>query len=94
MTDIMEAVLAKYTGKNNSGKPKADFVRSLFAMTNEELYEACKQYIWLSAYAGNNPRSDFHWMCDACYDAAKARDESAAIYSEAYNSVSKELGFS
>ncbi len=45
----------------------ARFSEKLATFTHQELYEACKQYIWLSAYASNNPRSNYHRMCDACY---------------------------
>ena len=31
--------------------------------------------MWLSAYAANNPRSDYHWQCDACYDEAIRRGD-------------------
>ena len=30
--------------------------------------EETERMIWLSAFANNNPRSDYHWRCDACYD--------------------------
>lgn len=39
--------------------------------------------IWLSAYANNNPRSDYHWQADACYDEA-ARRGKPELYVQAY----------
>ncbi len=71
----------KYQGKDNSGNPKQFFLDSLHSMTDEQLRKACNEYIWLSAYASNNPRSDYHWQCDACYDECKNRGK-GNIYSE------------
>lgn len=74
----------RYTGNDNYGKPKAEYLARIAAMNDVELEEECKSKIWLSAYASNNPRSDYHWHCDACYDEAKRRDESASIYDRAF----------
>lgn len=41
------------------------------------------EMIWLSAYASNNPRSDYHWQCDACYDECKKRGKED-IYNRAH----------
>ena len=81
----------KYSGKDNYGKPKSEFIEQLAKCTDEDLLEKCRHYIWLSAYANNNARSDFHWMCDACYDESKKRDEKASIYEKAYRLVEKSL---
>jgi len=59
-------------------------------MTNAELGEACEDKIWLSAYADNNPRSDYHWQCDACYDECVARDK-VNIYELAHKRVSSSV---
>lgn len=73
----------KYTGKDNCGKPKQEFLDKVAAQTNEELLKSCKDMIWLSAYANNNPRSDYHWQVDACYDECKKRGR-LDIYEQAY----------
>jgi len=57
----------EFIGNDNYGKPKQDYLDKLAKMDDKQLREACKQMIWLSAYANNNPRSDYHWQCDACY---------------------------
>ena len=72
---------------DNYGKPKKDYLARLAGMSDAELGSECESKIWLSAYANNNPRSDFHWQCDACYDAAKARGR-IDIYSNAHKRVS------
>ena len=61
-------------GKSNSGKPRQDFADKLAAAaTDADFVKIAENYIWLSAYANNNPRSDYHWMCDAAYDEAQRR---------------------
>jgi hypothetical protein len=58
----------KYSGNDNHGKPKQVFLDNLEKKTDKDLFEACDQYIWLSDYTNNDACSDYHWMCDACYD--------------------------
>lgn len=62
------------------------FIDKLSIASDTELYDFCKQYIWLSAYASNNPRSNYHWMCDATYDECKKRDKVMEIYDKAHKS--------
>ncbi len=73
----------KYDGVDNYKKPKSVFLTKIVQSSDEKLYDMCKEYIWLSAYASNNPRSDYHWMCDACYDEAQRRGK-GEIYSKAH----------
>lgn len=77
-----------YHGKDNYGKPKMDYIKNIIAKTDEELFEECKSTIWLSAYAANNPRSDYHWHCDVCYDESVRRG--SGIYKQAYDKVYKD----
>lgn len=49
------------------------FKAKLPEMSDDDLYEAARKYIWLSAYASNNPRSAYHSMCDATFDEAQRR---------------------
>lgn len=74
----------KYQGNDNSGKPKADYVAKLAGMADSELLDEAKKNIWLSAYARNNPRSDYHWRADACYDESQRRGK-PEIYQRAYD---------
>ena len=78
-----------YEGNDNYGKPKAEYLAKLSLMSDEQLREACNQMIWLSAYANNNPRSDYHWQCDACYDECDKRGKTN-IYGEEHAKLSKE----
>ncbi len=74
-------VYNKYKGNDNYGNPKQKFLDELRSLDDANLRKKCSEYIWLSAYASNNPRSDYHWQCDACYDECQRRDKSN-IYSE------------
>lgn len=78
-----------YTGKDNNGKPKSEYLDKLMAMADDDLFKETKDKIWLSAYANNNPRSDYHWQCDATYDEWQRRG-SLHRYSEAHTQVVKE----
>jgi len=79
---------SKYEGKDNRGNPKQDYLDKLSKQSDQELFNTCEQMIWLSAYANNNPRSDYHWQCDACYDECVKRDKSD-IYSRAHKKASE-----
>lgn len=46
--------------------------------------------IWLSAYANNNYRSDYHWQVDACYDECEKRNK-IDIYEKTYDRISKQI---
>lgn len=69
---------------------KPAYLAKLANMTDEQLFEEAKTHIWLSAYAANNPRSAYHWKCDATYDEAAKRDNGKAdIYARAHKEVSE-----
>ena len=80
-------MLNKYDGNDNYGNPKAGYLAKLSAMDDKQLRDACTDKIWLSAYANNNPRSDYHWQCDACYDECLNRDK-VYIYEQSHKYVS------
>jgi hypothetical protein len=80
----------KYAGNDNFKKPKQLFIDKLKAASDTELFQICSDKIWLSAYADNNSRSDFHWQCDACYDECVARAK-PEIYGNAHKKLTKEL---
>ena len=81
----------KYQGNDNHGRPKQNYVDKLGAMSDAALFEETKTQIWLSAYAANNPRSDYHWQCDATYDEWRKRNN-VDQYGKAHKEVSKEVG--
>jgi len=73
----------KHTGLDNYKKSKSIYLEKIKNKTDDELYKECESKIWLSAYANNNPRSDYHWQVDACYDECQNRNKSE-IYTRAY----------
>ncbi|HSN69052.1 MAG TPA: hypothetical protein VLV48_07390 [Thermoanaerobaculia bacterium] len=72
-----------------AGYTKEEWATKLEAMSDDDLRRACNQYIWLSAYAHNNSRSAYHWMCDATYDECHRRDKDA-IYSEEHEKLTRQ----
>jgi hypothetical protein len=62
-------------GKDNSGKPRQDFAEKMAAMDDDAFVKEAEHRIWLSAYANNNPRSDYHWQADACWSEAQRREK-------------------
>ena len=76
----------KLTGFGNYG-PRQAFADRLFAMDDEEFVKQCEQSIWLAAYAANNPISDYHWECDACYNEATRRGK-PELYDTAWHNAS------
>lgn len=79
-------MMDKYLGNDNYGHPKSAYLRKLSDMDDNKLEDECENMIWLSAYAANNPRSDYHWQVDACYDECHKRDK-VSIYEVAYKRV-------
>ena len=80
----------RYDGNDNYGKPKSEYLNKLKRLNHKELRDTCEEMIWLSAYANNNPRSDYHWQCDACYDECVKRD-TVNIYENAHAELVKEV---
>lgn len=78
-----------YAGKDNHGKPKREYLDRIAAMSDKELCEETEKKIGLSAYASNNPRSDYHWHADACYDECQKRP--GDIYRLAYDAVAERV---
>ena len=75
-------------GKDNYGKPRQEFADKLAAASDAEFVKIAEDKIWRSADATNNPRSDYHWQADACYDEAERRGK-PNLYSQAWDQVSR-----
>ena len=84
-----EKMLNNVTGLDNYQHPKQDYIARIKAMTDKELSAECESKIWLSAYAANNPRSDYHWHVDALWNECGRRN-SPSIYDNAYKQVEKQ----
>jgi hypothetical protein len=80
--DVRERHRAKWAGEGeapswwpsywNSINPEEYRVK-LAEASEADLRKRVNETIWLSAYAGNNPKSDYHWMCDAAYAECQKR---------------------
>jgi hypothetical protein len=70
-------------GKDNLGDPKQAFADKLAGLDDKAFGKEAENCIWLSAYAHNNPRSDYHWQADACYSEAERRGK-PDLYSRAW----------
>ncbi len=81
----------KYAGNDNYGKPKDVFIQTVHDADAAALAEMADKYIWLSAYAGNNPRSDYHWQCDAVYDECQRRGRTD-IFNDAHTRLTNGAG--
>jgi len=68
-----------------------DFRSKLEAMSDVELVNEVEHYVWLSAYANNNPRSKYHAKCDATYDEAKRRGK-PWLYQKGWNAAFRSAG--
>lgn len=71
------------TGQDNYGKPRQIYADRIAAMDDTAFSKEAEQSIWLSAYANNNPRSDYHWQADACYNEATRRGK-PELYNQAH----------
>lgn len=49
------------------------YANAVWAMERADLKAEMKKIIWLSAWASNNPRSDYHWQVDLLHDVGKKR---------------------
>lgn len=87
---LIKNAYGKYDGNSNHNNPKSDYLQKLVDSNDEQLKDECERYIWLSAYASNNPRSDYHWQCDACYDECNRRGK-IEIYNKAHKYVSSTI---
>lgn len=82
--------MSKLSGTDNYGKPRQDFADKLTAASDEEFLTIAERCIWLSAYAANNPRSDYHWQADACADESGRRGSTGpgSLYDQAWQRAS------
>lgn len=77
-------ILSNYTGNDNYGRPRSDYLAKIAAMSDHDLGRECYQMIYHATRCSNNPRADWHWKADACYDESAKRGQGAPIYSTAW----------
>jgi len=82
----------KVDGRDNDDKPAQLYADRVWAKTDDELRKETESKIWLSAFANNNPRSDYHWHVDVCYAVCQYRDNTGAMYQQAYDDAVASCG--
>lgn len=80
----------RWAGNDNQRKPRIAYFDKVAKLDNAALEKETKQKIWLSAYANNNPRSDYHWHVDILYDECEKRDK--GMYQRAFDAAKKSAG--
>jgi hypothetical protein len=85
-----EVKMREYIGNDNHGQPKQKYLNEISKMTDEKLHDETRHKIWLSAFATNNPKSDYHWMVDALYDEWCDNRLKPEGYKKAYDEEYKE----
>ena len=83
--------MRQYEGNDNSGVPKSDYLAKIAEMSDEVLETEVEQICWLSAFANNNPRSDYHWQADALYYESQRRNK-PLIYVRGYEKAVASCG--
>jgi hypothetical protein len=78
---------------SNAPEKQVEYKAKLQAMSDNDLYKETKDKIWFSAYASNNPRSCFHWQCDATYDEWQRRKGNTNEYRRAHKEVMTGCGY-
>ena len=73
-----------FTGNDNYGKPKQAYLDKIAELGDTLFVQEAERAIWLSAYASNNRRSDYHWQADACSAEARRRGK-PELYEQAWS---------
>lgn len=77
---------------DNSGNPTSAYTAKIEAMDDDALVAEASDKCWLSAFASNNPRSDYHWQTGALYaEAAKRRKP--WLYARGWNKAYRLAGY-
>lgn len=82
--------MSDFSGNDNGGKPKQLYLDGLVAMSDDALLAECSIKIWLSSFAANNLRSDYHWHVDALYAECERRGK-LEIYRKGYYEAFPEM---
>jgi len=68
------------------------FKTELEAMDDAKLQSTVEHYVWLSGYAANNPKSEYHAKCDATYAECERRQK-PWLYQRGWNSAYRSAGY-
>lgn len=78
--------------RDNYGRPSSEYVAKVSSMDDDALVGEVANKVYLSAYAANNPRSDYHWHADVLYDEARRR-EKPWLYQRGWNQAYRLAGY-
>lgn len=71
---------------------REEYQDKLMTMPDAAIMREAERVTWLSAYAGNNPRSKYHWQVDDVW-AETRRREKPWLYAQGYNNTCRACGF-
>lgn len=91
--DHVEAVLRTHRQPTDLKAAYTAYRAKLAGLSEGDFFKEVKDMVWLSAYAHNNPRSDYHWQCDLCYDESVRRGGEDSLYDKAHKAVMREAGY-
>jgi hypothetical protein len=66
------------------------YIEGLKKLPDDILYDVCKDMIWFSSCSSSSGGSDFHWMCDACFEECKRRGKDD-LYQKAHKAISESI---
>jgi hypothetical protein len=89
--DVPKGCTFRYVGNDNYGRPKSDYLAKIAKKDDKALEDEAEQMIWMSAFANNNPKSDYHWMVDAIWDECQTRKDKG-IYQRGYDRARASCG--
>ena len=86
VTEASEARIV-LSGTDNYERPAQEFADQIAALDDKKFTKRASDVIWLSAYAANNPRSDYHWQASAFWFEAQRRGK-PGLYEAAWQDAS------
>lgn len=78
-------------GNDNYGRPRWEYLVKIASMDDQAIETEAEKVVWLSAFANNNPMSDFHWQADAIYDECADRQK-PEIYKRGFQRAKTSAG--
>jgi hypothetical protein len=83
LTGVLEDRLL-LSGTSNYGSPAQEYADKIAGLLAENFVCEAAEAIWMSAWAANNPTSDYHYQASACYYEAQRRGN-PDLYQQAYD---------
>jgi hypothetical protein len=79
------------SGTSNYNRPAQEWADKMAALSDEEFTGEAAEAIYWSAWADNNPTSDYHYQASVCYYEAQRR-ENPDLYQQAYDRAREHAG--